>query len=146
MKILSTAIFRGPTVFAAFPVIYTELDLEGLEAWPTARLGADFAGSLMAALPGLADHMPAGSAKSSFADRLAGRADDEEGLPFGLLFGHVSMEVERRVSALGRARGVRAHRRRHRLRVPPPRARGARRRATAWWGPRGRAREGELLA
>lgn len=107
MKILSTAIFRGPTVFAAFPVIYTELDLEGLEAWPTARLGADFAGSLMAALPGLADHMPAGSAKSSFADRLAGRADDEEGLPFGLLFGHVSMEVERRVSALGRARGVR---------------------------------------
>ena len=110
MKILSTAVFLGPSAFAPFPVIYAELDLQGLEAWPTARLGRDYAERLLAALPGLAEHAPAESGPDSFAGRLAGEGEEDEageGLSLGLLFGHVAMEIERRVSAVGRPQGVR---------------------------------------
>ena len=53
MRILERSVFVGPSQYAHFPVIRLELDLQALEAWPTARLGATFVDGLVAALPGL---------------------------------------------------------------------------------------------
>ena len=53
MKILSTNVFVGPSIYARFPVIRHVLDLGVLEEWPTARLGKDFIDALLEFLPGL---------------------------------------------------------------------------------------------
>ena len=42
MKIVSTNVFVGPSVYAHFPVIRHVLDLGELEQWPTSRLGEAF--------------------------------------------------------------------------------------------------------
>ena len=47
MKILSTTVFRGPNIYALFPVIRHTLDLADLEDWPTGRLGAEFVDDLV---------------------------------------------------------------------------------------------------
>ena len=39
MQYLDTSVYRGPNVYALFPVIRHTVDLEELEQWPTARLG-----------------------------------------------------------------------------------------------------------
>ncbi len=49
MKIVDTSIYRGPNVYALFPVIRHTLDLGVLEEWPTARLGSEFVDGLVAA-------------------------------------------------------------------------------------------------
>ena len=38
MKILERRIYRGPNLYAHFPVIRLRVDLEALEDWPTAKL------------------------------------------------------------------------------------------------------------
>jgi cyanophycin synthetase len=57
MRILNRSVYVGPSLYAHFPVIRLELDLGKLEAWPTAKLGAAFVDGLLAALPGLAEHV-----------------------------------------------------------------------------------------
>jgi cyanophycin synthetase len=42
MKILSTNVYVGPSLYAHFPVIRHQVDLGVLEEWPTARLGNAF--------------------------------------------------------------------------------------------------------
>ncbi len=39
MELLERRVYRGPSLYAHFPVIRLELDLGALEAWPTAKLG-----------------------------------------------------------------------------------------------------------
>ena len=56
MKILSTNVYVGPSLYAHFPVIRHHVDLGALEEWPTARLGQEFVDSLIEALPGLQNH------------------------------------------------------------------------------------------
>jgi hypothetical protein len=56
MRILDRSVYVGPSLYARFPVIRLELDLEALEAWPTGKLGAQFVDALAGALPGLAEH------------------------------------------------------------------------------------------
>ena len=56
MRILERSVYVGPSLYAHFPVIKLELDLEALEDWPTGRLGSAFVDGLVAALPGLAEH------------------------------------------------------------------------------------------
>lgn len=103
MKILSTAVFSGPSIFAPVPVIYLKLDLDGLEAWPSVKLGPAFKEALLGLLPGLGMH---GAKQGEFAARLSGQGAEKEGLPFALLLGHVAGELERLTSALGRPRGA----------------------------------------
>ncbi len=43
MRILDRSVYVGPSLYAHFPVIRLELDLEALEAWPSAKLGEDIA-------------------------------------------------------------------------------------------------------
>ena len=52
MKILETSVFRGPNIYALFPVIRHVVDIGVLEEWPSARLGEDFIEALLDALPG----------------------------------------------------------------------------------------------
>ena len=52
MKIESTNVFVGPSMFARFPVIRHVLDLRELEHWPTVRLGEDFIEPLLEVLAG----------------------------------------------------------------------------------------------
>ena len=56
MRILQRSVYVGPSLYAHFPVIRLELDLEALEQWPTARLGSGFIDGLLQALPGLHEH------------------------------------------------------------------------------------------
>ncbi len=56
MKILEKQVYLGPNLYANFPVMRLLIDLESLEDWPTARLGADFIDPLLDALPGLDQH------------------------------------------------------------------------------------------
>ena len=56
MKFTNTSVYRGPNVYALFPVIRHTVDLGVLEEWPTARLGEGFIDGLIEALPGLQEH------------------------------------------------------------------------------------------
>jgi hypothetical protein len=47
MEFLETSVYRGPNVYALFPVIRHTVDLKELEEWPTARLGDDFVDGLV---------------------------------------------------------------------------------------------------
>ena len=105
MKPLSAAVFSGPSVFAPFPVFYLQLDLAGLEDWPSGRLGEGLASALLELLPGLEDHASGDGRRGGFGKRIV-EADGGAGIPFGLLLGHVASELERRHSALGKVRGA----------------------------------------
>ena len=56
MKILSTNVYVGPSLYAHFPVIRHQVDIGALEDWPSARLGEAFINALVEALPGLHNH------------------------------------------------------------------------------------------
>ena len=56
MQYLDTSVYRGPNVYALFPVIRHTVDLGELEQWPTARLGKGFVEDLVDLLPGLREH------------------------------------------------------------------------------------------
>ena len=52
MRILDRSVYVGPSLYARFPVIRLELDLESSEAWPTGRLGREFVDALGGRLAG----------------------------------------------------------------------------------------------
>ena len=52
MKILEQLIYRGPNLYAHFPVIRMNLDLGELEQWPSATIPG-FVDGLLEALPSL---------------------------------------------------------------------------------------------
>ena len=90
MKFIDTSIYRGPNVYALFPVIRHTVDLGVLEEWPSARLGPDFVDALVAALPGLAEHgcsyrEPGGLVRRMFED---------EGTWLGHVLEHVVLELQ----------------------------------------------------
>jgi len=57
MQFLDTSVYRGPNVYALFPVIRHTVDLGALQELPTARLGGDFLDFLIAALSTHSDHV-----------------------------------------------------------------------------------------
>jgi len=46
MKVTTTTVYEGPNIHAPVPVIHWRIELEGLEEWPTGRLGAAFVDAL----------------------------------------------------------------------------------------------------
>ena len=61
MKILERRTFRGPNLYAHFPVMRMLVGLGELENWPTAKIPG-FVDKLLAALPGLqVQGVPAGA-------------------------------------------------------------------------------------
>jgi cyanophycin synthetase len=90
MRILERSVFVGPSQYAHFPVIRLELDLQALEAWPTARLGARFVDGLVAALPGLAEHGCSYREPGGFIRRMR----EGEGTWMGHVLEHVAIELQ----------------------------------------------------
>ena len=90
MRILERSVYLGPSLYAHFPVIRLELDLERLEAWPTGRLGAAFVDGLAAALPGLAEHGCSYREPGGFFRRMR----EGEGTWLGHVLEHVAIELQ----------------------------------------------------
>jgi cyanophycin synthetase len=90
VRILDRSVYVGPSLYAHFPVIRLELDLGELEAWPTARLGADFIAGLAAALPGLGEHGCSYGEPGGFFRRLR----EDEGTWLGHVLEHVAIELQ----------------------------------------------------
>ncbi len=90
MRILSTNIYVGPSLYAHFPVIRHVLDLGELEDWPTGRLGAAFVDPLLDALPGLHDHGCSYNEAGGFVRRLR----EDEGTWLGHVMEHVVLELQ----------------------------------------------------
>ena len=90
MKIVSTNVYVGPSIYAHSPVIRHVLDLEGLEDWPTGRLGGDYVDALLKALPGLDEHGCSYREPGGFVRRLR----EDEGTWLGHVMEHVAIELQ----------------------------------------------------
>lgn len=105
MKILETAVFRGPNVYALFPVIRHKVDIGVLEDWPSGKLGSDFVEPLLEALPGLHEHGCSYGEPGGFVRRL--REDD--GTWIAHIWEHVAIELQNEAGAevtFGKTRGA----------------------------------------
>ncbi|HNP35313.1 MAG TPA: cyanophycin synthetase [Woeseiaceae bacterium] len=90
MKIVSTNVFVGPSMYAHFPVIRHVLDLGRLEEWPTGRLGPDYVDRLLECLPGLNEHGCSYGEPGGFVRRLR----EGEGTWLGHVMEHVAIELQ----------------------------------------------------
>jgi cyanophycin synthetase len=90
MKILSTNVYVGPSLYAHFPVIRHHVDLGVLEHWPSVRLGEDFIGGLIDALPGLQNHGCSYGEPGGFIRRLR----EDEGTWMGHIWEHAALELQ----------------------------------------------------
>jgi len=105
MKILETSVFRGPNIYALFPVIRHKVDIGVLENWPTGKLGPEFVDPLLEALPGLHEHGCSYGKPGGFVRRL--REDD--GTWMGHVWEHVAIELQNVAGAevtFGKTRGA----------------------------------------
>lgn len=87
MKILEKAVYRGPHLFSATPMIRLQLDLGSLEAWPTDRL-PQFPERLLEALPSLKNHGCSLRRPGGFEERL------REGTWLGHVAEHIALELQ----------------------------------------------------
>ena len=90
MKVLSRAVYLGPSLYAHFPVIRLTVDLEELEEWPSGRLGAAFTDSLLETLPGLHNHGCSYREPGGFVRRLT----EDDGTWIGHILEHVAIELQ----------------------------------------------------
>jgi cyanophycin synthetase len=90
MKIESTNVYVGPSMFAHFPVIRHVLNLGVLEDWPTGKLGEKFIEPLLEYLPGLHEHGCSYREPGGFVRRLR----EDEGTWLGHVMEHVAIELQ----------------------------------------------------
>ena len=90
MKILETSVFRGPNIYAKFPVIRHVVDIGILEEWPSAKIGEDFIEQLLDALPGLQEHGCSYREPGGFVRRLC----EDEGTWMAHIWEHMSIELQ----------------------------------------------------
>ena len=90
MRIVDRSVYVGPSLYAHFPVIRLELDLGGLEAWPTGKLGPAFVDALAAALPTLHEHGCSYREPGGFLRRMR----EGEGTWLGHVLEHVAIELQ----------------------------------------------------
>jgi cyanophycin synthetase len=89
MKILETRVYRGPNLYARWPMIRLRLDLGELERYPTAKLPG-FADRLLAAMPTLAQHGCSYGEDGGFVRRM----QEDEGTWLGHVLEHVAIELQ----------------------------------------------------
>ena len=87
MRILETAVYRGPHLYSARPMVRIQLDLGLLEAWPTNKI-TGFTDRLLAALPGLGAHGCSYRAPGGLVLRL------REGTWLGHVIEHAALELQ----------------------------------------------------
>ena len=105
MKILETSIYRGPNVYALFPVLRHKVDIGVLEDWPSGRLGDSFIDPLIAAIPSLHEHGCSYSVPGGFIRRLK----EDGGTWFAHIWEHVAIELQNIAGAditFGKTRGA----------------------------------------
>lgn len=90
MRILNRSVFVGPSLYAHFPIIYLEIDLRALEAWPTGKLGTAYVMKLIDALPSLKDHGCSYRVEGGLIRRML----EDEGTWLGHVFEHVAIELQ----------------------------------------------------
>ena len=90
MKVIQTAVYEGPNVYAPVPVIRWRIGLGALEDWPTGRLGAAFTEALLAHLPGLGRHGGSEDAAGAFARAMA----EKEGVSLAEVLAHAVLEMQ----------------------------------------------------
>lgn len=102
MRVLERAVYRGPHLYSARPMIRFRLDLGALEHWPTDRLPG-FAAELTQTLPGLKNHGCSYGEPGGFLKRM------DEGTWLGHVIEHVAIELQARAGAAvtrGKTRSV----------------------------------------
>ena len=105
MKIVSSNVYVGPSIYAHFPVIRHVLDLGVLEEWPTGRLGQPYVDAMLEALPGLHEHGCSYREPGGFVRRLR----EDEGTWLGHVMEHVAIELQNVAGSpvtFGRTRSV----------------------------------------
>ncbi|NVB42240.1 cyanophycin synthetase [Pseudenhygromyxa sp. WMMC2535] len=104
MKILEQRTYRGPNLYAHFPVMRLRLDLGELERWPSAKIPG-FVDGLLAALPSLQEHGCSYGSEGGFVRRLR----EDEGTWLGHVLEHVALEIQNTAAAdvsFGKTRGA----------------------------------------
>ncbi len=87
MRLLETAVYRGPHLFSHRPMIRLQVDLGALEQWPTHRLDG-FSDRLTALLPGLGQHGCSYREPGGLLRRM------EDGTWLGHVTEHVALELQ----------------------------------------------------
>jgi len=90
MKILSSNVYVGPSVYAHFPTIRHVVDIGILEDLPSVKLGEGFIQGLIDALPGLAEHGCSYGEPGGFIRRLR----EDEGTWIAHIWEHVCIELQ----------------------------------------------------
>jgi cyanophycin synthetase len=101
MELLERRVYRGPSLYAHFPVMRLTVDLGKLEDWPSAKIPG-FNAALTAALPSLRTHTCSVGVEGGFLQRL------EEGTWLGHVLEHVAIELQQLTGAqvtFGKTRG-----------------------------------------
>lgn len=102
LRVLETAVYRGPHLYSRTPMVRIQIDLGRLEDFPTDRLPG-FADKLATLLPGLGDHGCSYGVPGGFLKRL------EEGTWLGHVCEHVALELQVQAGATvtrGKTRSV----------------------------------------
>ncbi len=94
MELLERRTYRGPSLYAHFPVMRLTIDLGPLEDWPTARI-PDFNERLLAAIPSLAAHTCSYTVPGGFVRRLS----EDGGTWLGHVLEHVAIELQQLTGA-----------------------------------------------
>ena len=89
MKIHETRVYRGPNLYAHFPVIRLTLDLGILESHPSASI-PNFNQGLVAALPSLREHGCSYGVAGGFIRRMT----EDDGTWMGHILEHVALELQ----------------------------------------------------
>lgn len=89
MKILETRVYRGPNLYARWPMIRLRVDLGELEDFPTGKLPG-FAGRLIEMIPTLAKHGCSYGEDGGFVRRMK----EDEGTWLGHVLEHVAIELQ----------------------------------------------------
>ncbi|HIP78382.1 MAG TPA: hypothetical protein EYH07_07965, partial [Kiloniellaceae bacterium] len=91
MKILKARAYSGPNLVAAFPLVHLALLVEGPQNWPGDAEDPEITDSLIALLPGLAEHPDKSNQPGGFVAELRGGSD----LPLGYVVARVATELLR---------------------------------------------------
>ena len=103
MKLLERRTYRGPSLYAHFPVMRLTVDLGVLEDWPSAKIPG-FVDGLLAAMPSLHSHTCSYGTEGGFVRRLR----EDGGTWLGHVLEHVAIELQQRTGAkvvFGKTRG-----------------------------------------
>ena len=104
MKLIERRVYRGPSLYAHFPVIRLTLDLQQLEQWPSARIPG-FVDGLVKAIPTLEEHGCSYREPGGFIRRLR----EDGGTWMGHIIEHVAIELQQLAGAevtFGKTRGT----------------------------------------